>query len=127
MKNYKLLKNILVVVTALLFSAGISWAQGAASPSTPQEKEKQDKARKIQKNVEAAPLELSGPVVVSPGEEEKAEEAAKPAQGQEQAPAEQAPAELKEGQAVEQAGPVATEEGQNTAQTEAVPAAKSEK
>ncbi|MDD2751656.1 MAG: hypothetical protein PHN59_00795 [Candidatus Omnitrophica bacterium] len=122
MKNYNLLKNILIIAMVLLFSAGISWAQGAASPSTPQEKEKQDKAKNIKKTTEAAPLELSGPVVVSPGEEEKVEEAAKPAQGQAQEPA-----ELEEGQAMQQTEPAATEEGQQATETEEAPVAKSGK
>ncbi|MDD4900176.1 MAG: hypothetical protein PHT31_01525 [Candidatus Omnitrophica bacterium] len=121
MKNYKLLKNMLVILTVLFFGAGISWAQGSASPSTPQEKQEQERAKMSQKATETAPLELSEPVVVSPGEEEKAEEAAKPEETAE------APAEVKEGEAVQQAVPAATEEGQKAAETKAEPTAKSGK
>jgi len=121
MKNYKLLKNILVILTVLFFSTGICWAQGAASPSTPQEKQDQERAKKSQKTTEVAPLELSDPIAVSPGEEEKAEETTKPAE------AAQAPTEMKEGEAAQQSEPTAEEEGQKAAETEAVPAAKSGK
>ena len=121
MKNYKLLRNILVILTILFFSTGISWAQGAASPSTPQEKQEQDRAKKSQKATDTAPLELSDPVVVSPGEEEKAEEATKPAE------AAQAPVEMKEGEAAQQTGPVASEEEQKPAETEAATVTKSGK
>ncbi|MDD5594932.1 MAG: hypothetical protein PHY94_01680 [Candidatus Omnitrophica bacterium] len=81
MKNYKLLQNILVILIMVLFGTGVCFA-AAASPSTPEEKkqaEKDSKAEKTKKAIEKAPLELSEPMVVSPGDEEKVEETAKSA------------------------------------------------
>ena len=94
MKNYKLLQNILVILIMILFGAGVCFA-AAASPSTPEEKkqaEKETKAEKAKKAMESAPLELSEPMVVSPGDEEKVEENAKAVSPSE------TPEELKEGQ-----------------------------